>query len=333
MSVFRDMTPAPVDPASAACEAPLVSVIVPTRDRPAFLTDALASVRRAAEQLGPRGDVELIVVDNSSTDEHRCASRMAACRYGARHIQLLQPGVSRARNLGLLNARGQYVVFLDDDDALLPEHLTTLVAAIDDHPSAAAVFGQLMMADEQLHPVYGPMPDPPYPTGHAFEYSLNTIIQWDAMLSRREVLVALDGFDEAIDFGEDWDLQLRMAAWHDIVGVEVPVCLIRQHPRPRMTYAAWKNMQRQCARVEWRNAFARSRERVPLRRRVFGRFRIRGRSAYNALVAAREALAAGQVNECRSFVYGAFHRSPVHTARHIAAFRDVFTAAATGRAH
>jgi hypothetical protein len=150
---------------------------------------------------------------------------------------------------------------------------------------------------------------------------LDTIISWHTTIARRQVLLGLGGFDEDIHQSEDWDLQLRVAARHDIVGVAEPVALVRQHERPLITFAEWRRRQRECARVEWRGAMMPTRQRVPVARRILGRRRLRGRSAYEALVLARRTLEAGHVAEARRFVLGAARRSLPHTVKLVPQFR------------
>lgn len=97
---------------------PLVSVVVPTRDRVAMLMRAIDSVLAQT-----CGDFEVIVVDDASSDE--TLQRLAA--HPDPRIRSLPSvaagGAPRARNRGIAAARGRYVAFLDDDDEWLPHKL------------------------------------------------------------------------------------------------------------------------------------------------------------------------------------------------------------------
>lgn len=96
---------------------PLISVVVPTHNRPDVLQRALESVASQTEQ-----DVEVIVVDDGSTPEHAPAIDAAIGQLGSRCRLVRRPsegvrhGPDFARNSGVEAARGQYVTFLDDDD-------------------------------------------------------------------------------------------------------------------------------------------------------------------------------------------------------------------------
>ena len=95
---------------------PLVSVIIPAYNRGWILTEAIDSVLTQDFK-----DYELIVVDDGSTDN----TRAILDTYGQDIIVLRQvnKGVSAARNLGIAEAEGQLVAFLDSDDLWLPRKL------------------------------------------------------------------------------------------------------------------------------------------------------------------------------------------------------------------
>ncbi len=95
----------------------LISVVIPTHDRAAFLPRAVSSV------LAQEGvDLELIVVDDGSTDN----TRLVLARYQDRRLQVIRQrhsGVAAARNRGIEHSRGEYIALLDSDDEWLPGKL------------------------------------------------------------------------------------------------------------------------------------------------------------------------------------------------------------------
>ena len=92
-----------------------VTVIIPTHNRPHLLPRAVESARAAGS------DVEIIVVDDASTDQTATVCRNLE---GIRHIRLERnQGVAGARNVGIFESSGKYVAFLDDDDLRLPGSL------------------------------------------------------------------------------------------------------------------------------------------------------------------------------------------------------------------
>jgi len=96
---------------------PLISVIIPTYNRAALLRRAIDSVY-AQEGVGELFDVEVLVIDDGSTDT---TPTVASSYEGLRYIRpSTNKGTSGARNVGLDAAVGEYVAFLDDDDSWLP---------------------------------------------------------------------------------------------------------------------------------------------------------------------------------------------------------------------
>ena len=107
---------------------PRVSVIIPTHDRPARLPQAVASARAAGR------DVQIIVVDDASSDETANVCRMLA---GIHYVRVERnQGVAGARNIGLIASRGEFITFLDDDDLRLPKSLDDQIELLSKSPAA-----------------------------------------------------------------------------------------------------------------------------------------------------------------------------------------------------
>src|SRR5688500_8141574 len=95
--------------------SPLVSVVIPTRDRMHLLAQAITSAKAAGT------DVEIIVVDDHSKDD---TARLCHEDELVRYVPLEEArGAAAARNAGIQAARGRYIAFLDDDDLRLPGSL------------------------------------------------------------------------------------------------------------------------------------------------------------------------------------------------------------------
>src|SRR5260221_8617571 len=97
---------------------PLVSVVIPTHNRPDMLAEALASVRAQTFT-----DYEVLVVSNGEHHELRAVSRVVAHKHDCRYFELAKGAVSAARNFGVKQAKGEWIAFLDDDDLWLPNKL------------------------------------------------------------------------------------------------------------------------------------------------------------------------------------------------------------------
>ena len=120
------------------------SVIIPTHARPQMLGRAVESARHAG------ADVEIIVVDDASTDETASICKKLT---GIKYIRLdRNQGVAGARNVGILASSGKYVAFLDDDDLRLPGSIDVQVQALEADPGAGFVCGAMVMADQDYQP-------------------------------------------------------------------------------------------------------------------------------------------------------------------------------------
>src|SRR5918998_3304628 len=114
-------------------EQSVVSVIIPCYNQGRFLSEAIESV---LAQTYPH--VETIVVDDGSTDD---TSNIAARYSGVRCIRQGNQGLAAARNTGLGESKGGYLVFLDADDRLLPNALETGLECLKAHPECALAYG------------------------------------------------------------------------------------------------------------------------------------------------------------------------------------------------
>ena len=120
----------------------LVSVVVNFLNASRFLEEAIASVHAQTYRTW-----ELLLVDDGSTDASTEIARRHAARDPERLRYLEQPGhenrgASAARNLGIANARGELIAFLDADDVWLPSRLDRGVELLRRHPAADMVYGE-----------------------------------------------------------------------------------------------------------------------------------------------------------------------------------------------
>ena len=203
---------------------PRVSVIIPTYNRANFLGEAVASALGQDYQ-----DVEVIVIDDGSTDETQ--SVLATFR-DPRLVRVRQDnaGRSRARNRGIAMARGEYITFLDSDDYYLPSKVGTQVAFLD----ANLQFGMAYMSGfcvddhrQSLNQVYrASVTGKIYP--HIAFFRPHTITLPNVMV-RKEILDEVGPFDEAMTRFEDTDMWRRISKRTPIVGIDEIGAHIRTH--------------------------------------------------------------------------------------------------------
>jgi glycosyltransferase involved in cell wall biosynthesis len=201
-------TPPSTAPTTAPAAAlPTVSVVIPTRDRRRLLSETVATV---LEQR--RVDWELIIVDDGSTDDTLSYLRSLhdpRVRW-TRHPE--SRGVSAARNAGFALARGEFVMFLDDDDLLRPDATARMVDALRAHPEALEATAACRLFHEDGDSVRVYRPDK-----HSYtRYILRELIFdcWAGSgqnLYRAAVIRDIGGFDPELPCNEVLKLRLEVA--------------------------------------------------------------------------------------------------------------------------
>jgi glycosyltransferase involved in cell wall biosynthesis len=220
---------------------PKISVVVPTFNLACYAGDCLASVR--AQTLS---DWECIVVDDGSTDGTPERIRQDADPR-VRLIAQSNMGVSTARNVGLANATGTYLLFLDGDDLLHPEALSRLSTHLDAHPQAVAAYGTAwaIFEDGSSYP-QKPLHRRSFQSGNLLERVIreNFLLVGMIML-RTSTARELGGFNTHLRLSEDWDFWCRLAAQGDFrfIGTqpEVSYVRVRTGSSSRLLSSTWEN--------------------------------------------------------------------------------------------
>ncbi|MGA7990230.1 MAG: glycosyltransferase [Thermoanaerobaculia bacterium] len=196
-----------VDPPA---DAPRVSVLLRTKDRPGLLAEALDSLRRQTFS-----DFETVLVNDGGPIA--AALLEPAPGRGIRELVPAPPGGrTRALNTGLAAARGAYVTYLDDDDLYLPAHLETLVRFLDGSGEYRVAYTSV----RQLEQVLGE--DGRYRDGReitvygrpfdAARLLYKNDIPLIGLAHHRALAQEIGGFDESFDQFEDWDFLIRLSA-------------------------------------------------------------------------------------------------------------------------
>ncbi len=207
---------------------PLVSIVIPTYNSGKYLVAALSS---ALEQTYDARDI--IVVDDGSTDDTPEIMATYNNRYAMRYIRINRSGASHARNIGIREARGDYVAFLDADDMWfrdklekqLPLFLNMNVGVVYSRATLINEEGHEMLSNHDVCKLY---------RGDV----LNRILIGDftplsSLVLRRKCFDEVGLFDETLDRHEDYDLKVRMAARYDYDYVNAPLIKHRVHPDQR----------------------------------------------------------------------------------------------------
>jgi len=180
---------------------PLVSIIIPGYNQGRYLTE---SVDSAVGQTYPC--IEVIVVDNASTDE----TDAVAARYGDRiryHKQTRNAGASAARNVGLDLARGDYVKFVDADDSLCPEQVAWQMEALAGRTDAVSHSTTRLFRDGQPDRYIDRIPQ-----ARNLLPDLFAPLDWGNLNGFLIPMAAARAtrFDEEVWFAEDWYFLCRL---------------------------------------------------------------------------------------------------------------------------
>ena len=124
---------------------PLVSLIIRTKNRLVFLEEALHSV---VQQTYPK--IEVIVVNDGGEDVSKIIESFNNSKVSIILAQFSTSiGRSKAANVGLDRANGEYIAFLDDDDWLDPEHISFLMNALSSNPDKEIAYSCVICVDEK----------------------------------------------------------------------------------------------------------------------------------------------------------------------------------------
>jgi hypothetical protein len=203
----------------------LVSAIIVTYNRADFVARA---VRSALDQCLSDGQVEVIVVDDESTD----ATPEIVRRFSnVRFIRQSNRKEGAARNNGAAHASGRYLAFLDSDDYWLPDKLAGDVARFAAADQPALVFSRARNVD--IHD--RPLSERRLAThqGDVFwALARESFIPMSSVSVRADAFHACNGFvtDRGVSGSADWELWMRMAARWPVGFVDRVTTCIRVHP-------------------------------------------------------------------------------------------------------
>ncbi|NHI20832.1 glycosyltransferase family 2 protein [Phycicoccus endophyticus] len=187
---------------------PRVSVIVPTRGRPDLVRD---TVRAAVAQDYP-GELEILVVHDQEAEDPTLTSLGTPGRRVAVTSNRRRAGLAGARNTGLELTDAPLVASCDDDDVWHPTKLTRQVTRLAEDPDLGVVGSgiRLMMPGGSV--AEWPARAERFPLERLLRNRVKELHS-STLLVRREVLDAVDGYDESLPhgYGEDYDLILRAA--------------------------------------------------------------------------------------------------------------------------
>lgn len=295
---------------------PRVSVVVATKNRSALLAEAIRSILALQ---GPDLDLEILVVDNGSTDDTPEMVRS----FGLELLHCSQttpPGPAAVRNVGIRAATGDYIAFLDDDDLYLPEHIRPHVTLLEQRPDLMACVGQVVPIDAASGERLGePYPESLPADGDVFEPFLAHWPQIGSLVIRTAVRDTVGYIAPPLTTSADWDWTLRIALRHKVGFVAVPGVLFRARPAAtayedaETWYRAWVNR-----RVFWMTVWRARKRRMSPARVLRMALRYEGTYAGYFLISAAIHAEAGNQAAARRSLVRAGLISPLHLAAAVA---------------
>jgi len=208
---------------------PVVSVIIPTRDRPEMLREAINTVLAQTFR-----DYEIIVVVNGP--QNPLTPRTLEVAAGCRIVRIEQAGIAVALNAGIKAAQGLWIAFLDDDDLWEPNKLETELKAADD--TADVVFSDFFLFDETTCVPAPQLRPPPSLSVREAMTLKNYGGGCSPAMVRRSAVLAVSGFDESM-VSPDWDLWVRLSWQYRVVWSDAYLVRVRQHPKNTSKQISW----------------------------------------------------------------------------------------------
>ncbi len=223
-----------------------VSVIVPNFNRVDQLRCCLHSILHQSHSV-----LEVIIIDDFSEElvYHKILKVIEEFRAEGLNIvvdrNFRNLGANFSRNRGIDLAQGDFIAFIDSDDAWLPQKLEIQLKAIEDRSNKTSSFilsatgryrvdenGSIVCIQSSLKKL-----------SLSSILSSNFIGSLSSVLVHREALLAVGGFDEQLGAGQDWDLYIRLCEKVDFVNVPDPLLIYVDHQGQRITLNSRKRLQ------------------------------------------------------------------------------------------
>lgn len=240
-------------------DKPRVSIIIPVRNGREFIHEAIHSVLTQSFKA-----FEIIVVDDGSNDFDY--QSLEALDIRIKVLRLEGCGVSKARNVGMSQACGEFIAFLDADDVWFPGKLDAQIRYFDIHSDVGVVFGQFLKWNPSPEGGFAPAASiwsnceglteaEVERSGWLYtKLLMGLLVGMNTAVIRRSVYEQIGGFNETMRIGEDYDYWLRASRVAPMHSLNGPVALYRIHPASAMHKIAKDNHMARilhCGEVRW----------------------------------------------------------------------------------
>ncbi|MEX2396948.1 MAG: glycosyltransferase, partial [Balneolales bacterium] len=202
-------------------KTPLVTIVIPTYNHGQFIGEAIESIFAQDYK-----NYEIVIIDDGSLDN---TEEVVSNYEGIKYLKQKNQGLSASRNIGLQNSKGEYITFLDADDVLQPNAITTNVQHFTKNKNCAFVSGnhkRIAVDGREIAP-----PQISYISSNHYEAFLkgNYIGMHGTVMYNKKILLEEGGFNTNLAVCEDYDLYLRLSRKHKIFSHQQIIASYRQH--------------------------------------------------------------------------------------------------------
>lgn len=209
----------------------LVTAVIPVYNSAKYVREAIESASNQTYK-----NIEIIIVNDGSTDNtaeiiKKLMAHSSELMGKVRYIYQENKGPAAARNRGIREAKGEYIVFLDADDEWLPDKLEKQIKLLNENRNVGLVTCGRDVIDQLGKKTISLPKIPVSRQKMLMAFTLGNIVgSCSCVMLRKTCLNGVGCFDESLKVGEDWDLWLRIAREFDIEVVNEP--LVKYNLRP-----------------------------------------------------------------------------------------------------
>lgn len=205
---------------------PMISVIIPTFNYAEFICDAIESVLNQTFK-----DVEIIVVDDGSTDNTKDILNKYSDKI--KYYYQDNKGPASARNVGIKNASGSYICFLDSDDIFMPNKLQIQIDTFNSisKQNTALLYSNFTSVNKKLNLNIQHYKYPKFKSHkHSLDYlRAHNFINTSTVMIKKDFLYNVGLFDEEFKYLEDYALWLKLGFKYEFFHIPKSLVKTRSH--------------------------------------------------------------------------------------------------------
>lgn len=220
-----------------------LSIIIPCFNGDKYIGEAIESVVNQ-----PHNCVEIIIVDDGSTDQTKHVISKYFCHENIRYIYQKNKGASAARNRGINESKGEYIAFLDADDVFLDNNISKKITLFEKNPEVSFIFSDFFMEDKvgkpyqhyKMHIDIVNMLSDSVEKVSGNQYIFNekffklsfvkSIFPWTGtVMVRKQCFDNVGFFNEELRISEDEDMFLRLVHKYKVAYIDEPLSIYKNY--------------------------------------------------------------------------------------------------------